>query len=90
MKAFKGATTLRLIGYFLFGFSFILLVIVALLPFVIQDLSMIVSINIVLLIASESMFALSIFILGKEFWIKIKLFFIKIISIIVKLRDDKR
>jgi hypothetical protein len=51
---------------------------------------MIVSINIVLLIASESIFALSIFILGKEFWIKIKLFFIKIISIIVKLRDDKR
>jgi hypothetical protein len=90
MKAFKGAKTLRLIGYFLLGFSFIFLAIVALLPFVIQDLSMIVSINIVLLIASESMFALSIFILGKEFWIKIKLFFRKIISKLVKLRDDKR
>jgi hypothetical protein len=50
------------------------------LPFLLQDLKNIVGINAILLVVSESSFALSIFILGKEFWQKIKLFFKKIFN----------
>jgi hypothetical protein len=45
------------------------------LPFLLQDVKNIVGINAILLVVSEGSFALSIFILGKEFWQKIKSFF---------------
>jgi hypothetical protein len=56
---------------------FLWCVIVAL-PFYFKNIENILWINTILLVVSESSFALSIFILGKEFWQKIKLFFKKI------------
>jgi hypothetical protein len=86
---FKSATKLKILGYFLFGVSFLLLGVIAVLPFLIQDLSKMLAINTVLVLVSESSFALSILILGKEFWINIKLAFGNIFSKLVKQINDK-
>jgi hypothetical protein len=65
---------MKTIGYLLFALSCVLLCVIIVLPFALQDVKKSVSINTVLFIVSEGFFALSIFILGKEFWQKIKLF----------------
>jgi hypothetical protein len=71
---------MKTIGYVLFALSCALWCVIFTLPFVLQDVKNIVGINTVLFVLSEGCFALSIFILGKEFWQKIKLFFKKCIS----------
>jgi hypothetical protein len=68
---------MKILGYVLFALSCVLWCVIIALPFVLQDVKKSVSINTVLFILSEGCFALSILILGKSFWQKIKLFFNK-------------
>jgi hypothetical protein len=68
---------MKILGYILFALSCALWCVIFVLPFVLQDVKKSVGINTVLFVLSEGCFALSIFILGKEFWQKIKLFFKK-------------
>jgi hypothetical protein len=71
---------MKIIGYLLFALSCVLLCVIIALPFVLQDVKKSIGINTVLFILSEGFFALSLFILGKEFWQKIKLYFKKMCS----------
>jgi hypothetical protein len=70
---------MRTVGYFLFALSCLLWCVIVALPFCFKNIENILWINTILLIVSEGSFALSIFILGKEFWQKIKIFFNKIV-----------
>ncbi len=65
----------KILGFILLGLSFLSLGSILIIPFCIEGTSRILTINAALLIISEGSFALSILILGKEFWQKIKLFF---------------
>jgi hypothetical protein len=70
---------MRILGYSFFTISCVIWCVIIALPFVLQDVKNIVGINTILFVVSEGFFALSIFILGKEFWLKIKSFFKKYI-----------
>lgn len=74
------ANKVRIVGYVLFTLSFLLWGVIFMLPFFIKNVPKMLAINTVLLIVSEGSFALSVFILGKEFWQKIKSFFKNIIK----------
>ncbi|MFM2269174.1 MAG: hypothetical protein RL757_2615 [Bacteroidota bacterium] len=73
---------MKTIGYFLFIISCLLWCVMIALPFYVKDVKNIIFINTILLIVSEGSFVLSIFILGKTFWQKIKDFFKKIIQFV--------
>jgi hypothetical protein len=68
---------MKILGYVLFAVSFLIWGVIFMLPFFINDISKIIAVNTILFVISEGFFALSILILGKEFWQKIKLFFKK-------------
>ncbi len=65
----------KLIGYILFILSFVVWVIIALLPFFDISKVQIASFTTILLIAGEIFFWLSLMLLGKDFLAKIKNFF---------------
>ncbi len=66
---------LKFLGYVLFAISCLIWCVIFILPFFVNDFSNIIFLNAALFIVSESCFVLSILILGKEFWQKIKSFF---------------
>ena len=68
----------KLIGYFLFVISFVAWAAIAVLPFLNLSIEMGAAITTVLIVGGEIAFFLSIVLLGKEFLVKIKSFFIKI------------
>jgi hypothetical protein len=72
------SNTIKIIGYVLFAISFLIWGVIFILPFFIKDVPKVIAVNAVLFIMSEGSFVLSIVILGKDFWQKIKLFFMKI------------
>jgi hypothetical protein len=74
---FHNSSTIKIIGYILFTISCLIWVALFILPFFIKDISKIIAVNTLLLIISEGSFVLSILILGKSFWQKIKSFFTK-------------
>lgn len=67
----------KLLGYILFGYSWIGWLAIATLPFLGLPISLVASIGAVLLISSEIAFVASLALLGPEFWNKIKAFFSK-------------
>ena len=68
----------KVIGYFLFVISFLAWAAIAVLPFLNLSIEMGAAITTVLIVGGEIAFFLSIVLLGKEFLVKIKSFFIKI------------
>ena len=78
---FFNSYTTKIIGYVLFTMSFLIWGALFILPFFIKDLSKIIAVNTILFIISEGSFVLSILILGKAFWQKIKSFFKNIVKI---------
>ena len=78
---FFNSYTTKIIGYVLFTMSFLIWGALFILPFFIKDVSKIIAVNTILFIISEGSFVLSILILGKAFWQKIKSFFKNIVKI---------
>ncbi len=68
----------KIIGYFLFVMSFITWAVIAILPFFNLSIAMAAAITTGLVITGEIAFYLSIVLLGKEFFIKIKNYFSKV------------
>ncbi len=62
----------KALGYILFITSFLLWGFIAALPFFPLSIANIALLTTVILVISESLFAISLFILGKAFWEKIK------------------
>ncbi len=64
-------------GYILFILSFVAWGVIAVLPFLELTTAQIASFTTILLILGEVFFWSSLLFLGKEFWLKIKAFFIR-------------
>jgi hypothetical protein len=62
----------KCLGYILFIVSFLLWGVIAALPFFPLSLANIAILTTVILVISESLFAISLWILGKAFWVKVK------------------
>ncbi len=76
----------KIIGYILFVISFLAWAAIAILPFFDLSIAMASAITTALIISGEIAFYVSIILLGKEFFIKIKNYF-KNINLIKKIKD---
>jgi hypothetical protein len=76
----------KIIGYILFVISFLVWAAIAILPFFDLSIAMASAITTALIISGEIAFYVSIVLLGKEFFIKIKNYF-KNINLIKKIKD---
>jgi hypothetical protein len=76
----------KIIGYILFVISFLAWAAIAILPFFDLSIAMASAITTALIISGEIAFYVSIVLLGKEFFIKIKNYF-KNINLIKKIKD---